>query len=83
MKKFGLLILFVCVDVALYAQCAMCKSGVASNLEGGGNTGRGINTGILYLMAIPYLLIGGLVVYVYRKELAEKLKRFKSPKLPA
>ena len=56
----------------------MCKAGVASNLEGGGNTGRGINTGILYLMAIPYLLIGGLVAYVFRKQINEKLKQFKS-----
>ncbi len=66
------------IDLATKAQCAMCKSGVASNLEGGGNTGRGINTGILYLMAIPYLLLGGLLVYIFRKQLSEKLKHFKS-----
>jgi LPXTG-motif cell wall-anchored protein len=81
MKKiiyFFLLFAFFIIQVSAYAQCAMCKSGVASNLEGGGNTGRGINTGILYLMAIPYLLIGGLIVYVFRKRISEKFKELKA-----
>ncbi len=72
------LFVFVLIDISASAQCAMCKSGVASNLEAGGNTGRGINTGILYLMAIPYLLIGGLVAYVFRKRISEKLKQYKT-----
>jgi hypothetical protein len=66
------------LDIAASAQCAMCKSSVTSNLEGGGNTGRGINTGILYLMAIPYLLIGALIAYVYRKQLMIKYKQLKA-----
>lgn len=66
------------MDIALYAQCAMCKSSVTSNLEGGGNTGRGINTGILYLMAIPYLLIGALIAYVFRKQIMTKYKQLKA-----
>ncbi len=81
MKKiisFLLFIVLLCADIAVQAQCAMCKSSVTSNLEGGGNTGRGINTGILYLMAIPYLLIAGFVVYSFRKQISEKIKRFKT-----
>jgi hypothetical protein len=47
------------------AQCAMCRA----VLESGENasTAEGINNGIVYLMAIPYLLVGGLFYFVYRK----------------
>ena len=37
------------------AQCAMCKSVVESNLENGDTIGSGLNDGILYLMAMPYI----------------------------
>jgi hypothetical protein len=47
------------------AQCAMCRA----VLESGDNasTAEGINNGIVYLMAIPYILVGGLFYFVYRK----------------
>lgn len=81
MKKIAslfILLFLLGYDLACYAQCAMCKSTVSSNLESGGNTGRGINTGILYLMAIPYLLIGGFIVYVFRKQIAAKFKQLRA-----
>jgi|JI7StandDraft_1071085.scaffolds.fasta_scaffold276975_1 hypothetical protein len=57
----------------LFAQgCVQCRMGPSSNLEGGGNVARGINSGILYLMLIPYLLIMSIVGYVFRKQLSEK-----------
>ena len=40
------------------AQCPMCKMSAESNLKNGGSTGRGLNTGILYMLALPYTLIG-------------------------
>ncbi len=47
------------------AQCAMCRA----VLEGEDNTAvaEGINNGIVYLMAIPYILIGALFFFIYRK----------------
>jgi hypothetical protein len=47
------------------AQCAMCRA----VLEGEGNvaTAEGINNGIVYLMAIPYVLVAGLFFFVYKK----------------
>ncbi len=47
------------------AQCAMCRA----VLESEGNTGvaEGVNNGIVYLMAIPYLLVAVLFYFVYRK----------------
>ena len=41
------------------AQCAMCKLNAESASETvDAGIGRGLNNGILYLMGIPYLLLG-------------------------
>ncbi len=42
----------------LAAQCPMCRMAAESNLENGGTQGRGLNAGILYMLATPYLLVG-------------------------
>ncbi|MEC3905791.1 hypothetical protein VOI54_02045 [Tamlana sp. 2201CG12-4] len=47
------------------AQCAMCRAVLES--EESQSAAEGINDGIVYLMAIPYLLIGGLGYYIYKK----------------
>tara|TARA_E500000178_G_C16680203_1_gene598989 strand:+ start:361 stop:582 length:222 start_codon:yes stop_codon:yes gene_type:complete len=39
-----------------YSQCSMCRAVLQS--EEGQATAKGINNGILYLMAIPYILVG-------------------------
>lgn len=48
------------------AQCPMCKISAESNLKNGGTQGKGLNAGILYMLATPYLLIGGLAFYWWR-----------------
>ncbi len=47
------------------AQCAMCRA----VLESSDNVGaaEGINNGIVYLMAIPYVLVAVLFYFVYKK----------------
>ena len=47
------------------AQCAMCRAVLES--EEGQNTAKGINDGIVYLMAIPYILVGGIAYFIYKK----------------
>jgi len=47
------------------AQCAMCRAVLES--EDGQSAAKGINDGIVYLMIIPYLLIGGLGYIIYLK----------------
>ena len=47
------------------AQCAMCRAVLES--EEGQSTAEGINDGIVYLMAIPYILIGGVGFLIYWK----------------
>lgn len=48
------------------AQCSMCKAVVESNSSAGGNVGKGINDGIVYLMGVPYILIATAGYFVYR-----------------
>ena len=40
------------------AQCPMCKMSAESNLKNGGSAGKGLNAGILYMLALPYSLVG-------------------------
>lgn len=40
------------------AQCPMCRMSAESNLKNGGTAGRGLNNGILYMLATPYLIVG-------------------------
>lgn len=47
------------------AQCAMCRAVLES--EGNVEVAEGINNGIVYLMAIPYLLVAVLFYFVYQK----------------
>lgn len=47
------------------AQCAMCRAVLES--EEGQTAAKGINDGIVYLMAIPYILVGGIGYFIYKK----------------
>jgi hypothetical protein len=64
LKKVLLFFVVVILSLKLEAQCAMCRAVLES--EDGQSTAEGINNGILYLMVVPYLLIGGLSFYLYR-----------------
>ncbi|MBR9920639.1 MAG: hypothetical protein GYB31_07345 [Bacteroidetes bacterium] len=50
----------------LAAQCPMCRMAAESNLENGGSAGKGLNAGILYMLATPYLLVAGIGYFWYR-----------------
>ena len=52
--------------IILPAQCPMCKIGAESNLKDGGSAGNGLNTGILYMLSLPYLIVG-TIGYVWWK----------------
>lgn len=50
----------------LSAQCPMCKIAAESNLENGGSMGKGLNRGILYMLAMPYALVMTIGIIWYR-----------------
>ena len=56
-RTLTLILLITIAFNELKAQCAMCKAVVEANLEAGGSAGAGLNDGILYLMAMPYISI--------------------------
>ncbi|WP_045469803.1 hypothetical protein [Winogradskyella sp. PG-2] len=47
------------------AQCAMCRAVLES--EESQNAAEGINDGILFLMAVPYILVAAIGYFIYRK----------------
>jgi hypothetical protein len=56
------------LSVDVYAQCPMCKAAVESSVESGqSNAGKGLNNGILYLLAAPYLFVAIIGVIWYKK----------------
>ena len=46
------------------AQCAMCRAALES--EGNAVKAQAVNDGIVYLMVVPYVLVGGIGYYIYR-----------------
>ena len=48
----------------LKAKCAMFTVSVESNAKSGSTTTKGLNNGIMYLLAAPYLAIG-VVGYIW------------------
>ncbi|MGB1243242.1 MAG: hypothetical protein ACPG49_12015 [Chitinophagales bacterium] len=79
--KYFFLLLFMAVLFffgidEVSAQCAMCKGVGESNLEGGGDAGIGLNTGIFYLFMTPYCLVmvfGGIWWWNNRKMEQEQM----------
>ncbi len=60
-----LLLAVLLLPVTTEAQCAMCRAVLES--EENVSVAEGINNGIVYLMAVPYILMGALIFIIYRK----------------
>ncbi len=63
-------LLFFLFSIETKAQCAMCRAVLES--EEGGVKAEAINDGIVYLMAMPYILVGIMGYAVYRVIKAKK-----------
>jgi len=76
MKKKAIFILLVfalifSISPKVNAQCAMCTINAEQGVKNGNTQAAGLNTGVLYLLAIPYLLatVVGIIWYKkYRKK---------------
>jgi len=66
-KKNIFVVLFILFSKIANSQCAMCKAVVES---GDAEMAEGLNSGIIYLMAFPYILVGvaGYLLYRYWKK---------------
>ncbi len=63
---FGIMALVLVTNVT-FAQCSMCQATIESNLDAGGTTGSNLNSGIMYLLAAPYLMVLGIAFLWYKK----------------
>jgi hypothetical protein len=68
--RLSLLLVFLLLlgHADLLAQCPMCKMSAESNMRDGGTAGNGLNAGILYMLATPYLLVGTLAYLWWRNK---------------
>jgi uncharacterized membrane protein len=65
-SKLIILLILLLSNQASWAQCAMCKSVIENNASEGSNLAAGLNTGIIYLAAMPYILFTFMAFIVYR-----------------
>jgi hypothetical protein len=77
MKKIWFTLLLLLTQISgVLAQCAMCRSSVESTFSNGRYVnGSGLNTGILYLLVTPYLLVAVLGYLWYRSSRKEQARR--------
>jgi len=70
MKIFFFFLFSFFFSLSTQAQCAMCRAALES--EEGGVKAEAVNDGIVYLMAIPYILVGVLGYAIYRLKYGKK-----------
>jgi len=77
-RQLYLLVLVIILLFAISpvnAQCAMCKQSAESSLKNDPHSiARGLNSGILYLMAVPYIML----MLIFRKQLKVLFYRLKA-----
>ncbi len=74
MKRWMLIILFYFTMASnAFAQCVMCKAQAEAQAE---EDGSSINSGIIYIMLIPYIIL----FVVFHKKIFKFLKELKKAK---
>ena len=71
MKKIRLFlipVLILLVAAVVSAQCPMCRMTAESNMRNGGSSGAGLNAGILYMLVVPYLIVGGVAYWWWKNK---------------
>ncbi|MEN9386027.1 MAG: hypothetical protein RLZZ185_768 [Bacteroidota bacterium] len=75
-KIFFLVLMLILIQWNAEAQCAMCRTTVESTVSNGrSNIATGLNTGILYLLTAPYLLVGAVAWLWFRQSKQEQKER--------
>ena len=77
MKRKIIYITFLLLSFAVntvYSQCAMCKAAAEASIKANPKSvAKGLNKGILFLMTVPYVVVG----IIFRKELAQFVKNLR------
>jgi len=71
-KKWSWIVIlgFLLFSFSAEAQCAMCRAALES--EESGVQAAAVNDGIVYLMAIPYILVAAIGYAIYRLKYGKK-----------
>ena len=65
--------LFISIPTtSIEAQCPMCRMSAESNLKNGGSEGKGLNKGILYMLSLPYVMVGTIGYIWWRNRKREE-----------
>ncbi|NGF54937.1 hypothetical protein G5B35_17980 [Parapusillimonas sp. SGNA-6] len=62
-----LLLSYMVLPNASKAQCAMCSLNAENSTKGENTQGKGLNSGILFLLSMPFLIGAGIGVLWYVK----------------
>ncbi|WP_257669851.1 hypothetical protein [Parapedobacter tibetensis] len=75
-RFFGIVVMAVMLVAVMpettKSQCAMCSLTAENATENGNSQGKGLNKGILFLLAIPYLAALGVGILWYKKYRSKK-----------
>lgn len=81
MKKYRTILFFIIFAFVMFlplgdliAQCPMCRMSAESNLSNGGSAAKGLNNGILYIFAFPYILVSILGYLWWRHSKKNKVE---------
>ncbi|MBX2963631.1 MAG: hypothetical protein KF687_14055 [Cyclobacteriaceae bacterium] len=76
-RRFIVFILFLSIgSIEAISQCAMCRTQLENNVSNGDvGIAAGINTGILYLLSLPYLAIL-LLGYIWYRNSKRDVAKF-------
>ncbi len=64
MKKTLIFVVAFLFSAFAKAQCAMCRAVIENS--GDNSQAEALNSGITYLMAFPYIIVGGIIYMIYR-----------------
>lgn len=62
--ELGILPVFLVFTDAVFAQCSMCRRALVASAEGE-RLARGFNSGILFLLVVPFLILGVIAFLIY------------------
>jgi hypothetical protein len=71
------LALLLVLSVDLSAQCAMCRTALTQSAEGQ-RWSRGINAGIMLLLAAPFLIAGVILAVIFQTQLLQGMRRIRA-----
>jgi hypothetical protein len=80
MRRFFTLVLFAWMMAASVEACPGCKEPVAVGQGSVDNVGKGFSYSVLFMLAMPMILVGSLGTYMART--VRRLDREKSAQVP-